>query len=83
MQEVQGNHDGPLAQFPAVGPREAIPGLGPHQAPPANMPPPNGLRNLARHYLNNPDARVNLVFIEPGPGGRFEVLIALELANIF
>lgn len=82
MQEVQENRDGLFAQLPAVAPREAIPGIEPRQAPPANMPPPNGLRNLAGHYLNNPDARVNMVFIEPGPGGRFEVWIALELTDI-
>ena len=47
------------------------------------MPPANGLRNLVNRYLNNPDTRVNVLQIEPGPGGRFEVWIALELADIF
>ena len=83
MQEVQGNYDGPFiygAQFPAAGPPEAFPAVWPHPAAPTNM---NGLRNLANRYLNNPDTHVNVLRIEPGPGGRFEVWIALELADIF
>ncbi|KAH9023448.1 hypothetical protein EDB85DRAFT_1991137, partial [Lactarius pseudohatsudake] len=84
-QEVQGNYDGPFgygAQLRAASPPEAVPGVWPHPAPPANMPPADGLRSLAGRYLNNPDTRVNVLRIEPGPGGRFEVWIALELADI-
>src|SRR6266702_7686907 len=86
LQEVQENHDGLFgygAQFPVADPPEAFPGMWPYPAPLANMPPPNGLRNLADRYLNNPNTRVNMVWIEPGPGGRFKVWIALELADIF
>ncbi|KAI9457007.1 hypothetical protein BJY52DRAFT_1274481 [Lactarius psammicola] len=78
-------HDDPLnhgAQFPAAGPPGAFPGVWPHPAPPANMPPADGLRNLAGRYLNNPNTRVSLLRIEPGPDGRFEVWIALDLADI-
>ena len=85
-QEVQDNYDGLFvqgAQFPAAGPPEAFLGVWPHPVEPANMPPANGLRNLVNRYLNNPDTRVNVLRIEPGPGGRFEVWIALELADIF
>jgi hypothetical protein len=46
------------------------------------MPPQNGLRYLAGHYLNNPDMRVNVVWVEPGLGGRFRVWIALDLVDI-
>ena len=46
------------------------------------MPPANGLRNLAGRFLNNPDTLVNMLWIEPGPGGRFVVRIELELADI-
>ncbi|KAI9428335.1 hypothetical protein H4582DRAFT_2073468 [Lactarius indigo] len=84
--EVQENHDGLFgygAQSPALDPLEAFPGVRPHPAPPADIPPTNGLRNLASRFLNNPGTHVNMLRIEPGPGGRFEVWIALELADIF
>ncbi|KAF8261888.1 hypothetical protein EI94DRAFT_1833075 [Lactarius quietus] len=55
----------------------------PHPAPPADMPPANGLRDLAGRFFNNPEAHVITLRIEPGPRGRFEVLIALELADLF
>ena len=86
MQEVRGNYDGLFvygARFPAADPPEAFPGVWPHPAEPANMPPANGLRNLAIRYLNNPDTHVNVLRIEPGPSGRFEVWLVLELADIF
>jgi hypothetical protein len=48
------------------------------------MPPAaNGLRNLAGRFLNNPGTLVNMLRIEPGRDGRFEVWIALELADIY
>lgn len=86
MQDVQENIDGlygHVAQFHAADPPEAFPGVWPHPAPPADMPPANGLRILAGRFINNPDTLVNMLRIEPGPGGRFEVWIALELADIF
>jgi hypothetical protein len=85
VQEVQDNHDGLYnndAHLPAAGPPEAFPGVQPHAAPPADIPPANGLRNLASRFLNNLDTLVNMLRIEPGPGGRFVVWIALELAEI-
>ncbi|KAH9073030.1 hypothetical protein EDB83DRAFT_155158 [Lactarius deliciosus] len=84
--EVQENYDGRFgydAQFPVADPPDAFPGVQLHPAAPANMPPANRLRNLASHYLNNPDTHVNILRIEPRPSGRFEVLIVLELADIF
>ena len=86
MQEAQENYNGApgfRAQLPAADPHGAFPGVWPHPAAPANVPPVNGLRNLANHYLNNPDTLVNMLRIEPGPGGRFVVWIALELPDIF
>jgi hypothetical protein len=84
VQEVQEHYDGYGAHFPAVDPPEALPGVWPHPAPPADIPPAaNGLRNLVGRFLNNPGTLVNMLRIEPGPGGRFEVWIALELADIF
>jgi len=86
--QVQENHAGQFgygAQFPGADPQppEAFPPIWPHPAPLANMPPANRLRNFAIRYLNDPDTRVNMVRIEPGPGGRVSVLIALELGDIF
>ena len=43
----------------------------------------NGLRNLAGRFLNNPGTNINMLRIEPGPNGCFEVWIALELPDIF
>ena len=85
MQEVQDNHhvlydNG--AHLPMADPPEAFPGVQPHAAPPAGMPLANSLRNLAGRFLYNPDTLINMLRIEPGPGGRFVVWIALELAEI-
>jgi hypothetical protein len=81
VQRAQENYDGFGAHFPVADSPEAF---GPYPARPANMPPAgNGLRNLVGHFLNNPGTLVNMLRIEPGPGGRFEVWIALELAEIY
>jgi len=85
LQEVQENPNGFMgygAQFPMAEPPAAFPDVWPQPAPPANIPQANGLRNLAIHYLANPDTHLNMFRIEIGPGGRFEVVIALELADI-
>ncbi|KAF8260535.1 hypothetical protein EI94DRAFT_1748149 [Lactarius quietus] len=83
--EVQVNHDGLYgyaAHFPAVGPPEAFPGVWPQPAPPADMPEVNVLKDVIGRFLNNPGTHVNVFRIERGPHGRFEVWIALELADI-
>ena len=83
MQAVQENYDG-YAHFPAGYPPEAFPGVRPYPAPPADMPPPgNGLRDLVGRFLNNPGTLVNMLRIEPGPNGRLEVWVALELADVY
>ena len=83
MQGVQENYDGHRAHFPAADPPEAFPGVGPYPAPPVDMPlAANGLRNIIGRFLNNPGTLVNMLRIEPGPNGRFEAWIALELADI-
>ena len=95
VQEGQNNHEGFYghghgayqgaylhAVDPPEAPPEAFPDVQPHAAPLADMPPPNGLRNLASRFLNNPDTLVNMLRIEPGPGDRFVVWIELELADI-
>ncbi|KAF8258980.1 hypothetical protein EI94DRAFT_1752811 [Lactarius quietus] len=83
--EVQVNHDGLYgygAHFPAPGPPEDVPGVWPQPAPPADIPQVNFLRDLVGRFLNSPDTHVNVLRIERGPRGRFEVSIRLELANI-
>ncbi|KAH9051391.1 hypothetical protein EDB83DRAFT_2397829 [Lactarius deliciosus] len=82
-QENLDGHYGNGAQFPAADPPEAFHNIWPDPAPLANMLPVNGLRNLIGRNLNNPDTLINMVWIEPGPGGRVKLWIALELADIF
>jgi hypothetical protein len=41
-----------------------------------------GHRRLAELYLNNAKAYVSTVRLEPGPSGRFQVIITLEIPNI-
>ena len=84
MQAVPENYDGYGAHFPAADPPEVFPGVRPYPAPLADMlPAENGLRNLVGRFLNNPGTLVNMLRIEPGPDGRLEVRIVLELADIF
>ncbi|KAH9165927.1 hypothetical protein EDB89DRAFT_2076363 [Lactarius sanguifluus] len=85
--EVQENHDnifGYAPADPAVGPPQYFPGPEPlpYQAPLANAAPADGLRNLAGRYINNPGTRINMLRIEPGIAGHFEVWIVLEMADI-
>lgn len=39
-------------------------------------------RRLAGQYLNNPNAYVATIRLEPGLSGRFEVIITLEMTDI-
>jgi hypothetical protein len=39
-------------------------------------------RRLAGRYLNNPNAYVSTIRLEPGPSGQSQVIITLEMANI-
>lgn len=85
MQEFQENHRddglyGHGAQFTAA---EDIPGVWPHPPPTDPDMPADDLKVLAIRILNNPGTRVNVLRIEPGVGGCFEVGMTLELANLF
>ncbi|KAH9018164.1 hypothetical protein EDB84DRAFT_1581604 [Lactarius hengduanensis] len=85
--EVQENHDNIFEYAPAdpaVGPPQYFPGPEPlpYQAPLANAAPADGLRNLAGRYINNPGTRINMLRIEPGLAGHFEVWIVLEMPDI-
>lgn len=84
--EVQENYDhifGYAPAGPAVGP-QYFPGheVLRHQTPPPNASPADGLRNLAGRYTNSPGMRVNMLRIEPGHAGHFEVWIVLGMADI-
>ena len=46
------------------------------------MPLENGLRKLVGLFLNNPEALIDMLRIEPGPSSRFVVWIALELVGV-
>ena len=49
---------------------------------PAARPWPTGgrnLRRLASHYVHHPDSQVDMVRMEPGTVGRYEVVIELEM----
>ena len=89
MQEFQENRRddglyGHGAQFPGADPPEDVPGVWLHPPPPADPDmPANDLKFFAARLINNPDTRVNILRIEPGAGGRFEVWITLELTNLF
>jgi hypothetical protein len=43
---------------------------------------PERLRRLAERYVNNPESLVNGVHLEPGPGGRFQIVITIEIGDI-
>ncbi|KAI9447068.1 hypothetical protein BJY52DRAFT_1420528 [Lactarius psammicola] len=39
-------------------------------------------RRLAGRYLNNPDAYVSMIRLEPSPSGQLQVVITLEMTNV-
>jgi len=46
------------------------------------MPVTDGVRHLARRYVNNPESLVNAVQLEPTASGRIQVVIVIEIAGI-
>ena len=84
LQEAQENQDGIFGYPPAglaVGNPQYVPGPEalPDPAPLHDAPLADGLRDIASRYINNPGTRVNMLRIEPGLGGRFEVWIVAEI----
>ncbi|KAF8265434.1 hypothetical protein EI94DRAFT_324890 [Lactarius quietus] len=65
---VQGRGGPPNMEFPWA------------QTPDASIVEPR--RRLAGRYLNNPDAYVSTIRVEPGPSGHFHVIITLEMTDI-
>ena len=40
-------------------------------------------RRLAARYVNNPDAYVSTIRLEPGASGQLQVVITVEMVNLF
>jgi hypothetical protein len=55
--------------------------MGLLQAPTLNTSIAEGRRRLADLYLNNASAHVSMIHLEPGPSGRFQVIITLEIPS--
>jgi hypothetical protein len=43
---------------------------------------PERLRRLAGRYVSNPDSTVNGVHLEPGPSGRFQAVITIDIGDV-
>ena len=41
-----------------------------------------GRRRLAQRYLNDPDAYVSTIRLEPSASGQLQVVITLEMVNL-
>lgn len=52
------------------------------RAPIHNTSIAEGRRRLAGRYLNNPEAYVSMIRLEPGASGQFQVVITLEMVNL-
>jgi hypothetical protein len=83
-QELQG-YDNLGYAAPHVAPGHAaqiaIPDPWAHHAPPLDQPDGHNLRRLASVFLNHPDSQNILVRMEPGPAGRFRVVISFEMVD--
>jgi hypothetical protein len=71
---------GPLPE--AVGPVPIQNDAVPNEAQAIDMSVPERLRRLARRYVNNPKSLVNGVHLEPGPSGRFQVVITIDITDV-
>jgi hypothetical protein len=47
-----------------------------------DMSAPERRRRLAQRYVSNLDLTVNGVHLEPGPAGRFQVVITIDIGDI-
>ncbi|KAI9448602.1 hypothetical protein BJY52DRAFT_1228254 [Lactarius psammicola] len=61
--------------------RAGPPNMGLPWTPTLDTSITESLRRLAGSYLNNPDAYVSRIRLEPGPSGQFQVIITLEMTN--
>jgi len=55
-----------------------------HQIPAAGQPlaAAENIRQLASRYLNHPDSRVDMFYMEPGAAGDCDVMIKLKIPNL-
>jgi hypothetical protein len=56
--------------------------MGSHWAQALDTSIAESRRRLAGRYLNNPNAYVSTIRLEPGLSGQSQVIITLEMANI-
>jgi len=64
------------------GPTQAtFPGLSAHRGPEATQPAAENLRRLASRCVHHPDSQIDVVRMEPGTGGRYKVVIVLEMTD--
>ena len=76
----QGNDYAPQGVVP--GPAQAtLPGPSAHRAPVLGQPAAENLRRLASRCVHHPDSQVDVVRMEPGTGGRYKVVIVLEVTD--
>ncbi|KAF8495771.1 hypothetical protein F5888DRAFT_1635446 [Russula emetica] len=54
----------------------------PDRAQVLDMSIPERLRRLAGRYVNDAESIVNGVHLEPGPSGRFQIVITIEIGDI-
>ena len=81
LQWNQGN-TGDAPVHLAAGPFQAQTNVDIDQTLAPDMTVTESLRRLAGRYVDNPESLVNEVRLEPGPSGRFLVIIMLETADI-
>jgi hypothetical protein len=65
----------------AVDPPQVQMGTAPNEGA-LDLSVPERLRRLAGRYVSNPDSTVNGVHLEPGPSGRFQVVITIDIGDI-
>jgi hypothetical protein len=56
--------------------------MGFSQAQPLDATIAENLKRIANQYLNNPDAHVRTITLEPGPRDELQIVITLGTANI-
>jgi hypothetical protein len=83
LQENQKNAGcAPLQEAVTPSSFEIQTGAAPDQAQILDMSAPERLRRLAGRYINDPESLVNGVHLEPGPSGRFQIVITIEIGDI-
>ena len=80
LQQYQGNPQYAL-QHEVVDPPQFQMGRAPSIGA-LDLSVPERLRRLAGRYVNNPDSTVSGVHLEPGPSGRFQVVITIDIRDI-